>query len=255
MTIRQNVPNGAPCWIDLMSTDTEKARSFYGELFGWAAGDPNPEFGGYANFSKGGEPVAGLMAAQPNMGTPDVWAVYLAVTDAAATVKAAKDNGGEVYADAMAVGDLGVMAVVADAGGAAVGMWQPGQHRGGVVATAGAPCHFELHARDYDTSVAFYEKVFGWKPETMSDTTEFRYTVLNVAEGENAGIMDASQFLGEGVPAHWDVYFAVEDADKALETVARLGGSMVLPAESTPYGRIAEAADPTGAHFKLRADC
>ena len=32
MTIRQNVPNGAPCWIDLMSSDTDKSRAFYGEL-------------------------------------------------------------------------------------------------------------------------------------------------------------------------------------------------------------------------------
>jgi hypothetical protein len=26
-----------------------------------------------------------------------------------------------------------------------------------------------------------------------------------------------------------------------------------MPAEDTPYGRLAEAADPTGAHFKLVA--
>ena len=24
--------NGAPCWIDLMTSDTEKAKAFYGEL-------------------------------------------------------------------------------------------------------------------------------------------------------------------------------------------------------------------------------
>jgi predicted enzyme related to lactoylglutathione lyase len=118
-----------------------------------------------------------------------------------------------------------------------------------------APCHFELHTRDYDATVAFYEKVFGWKPEPVSDTPEFRYTVLNVADGENAGIMDSSGFLPEGVPAHWSVYFAVEDVDKALATVETLGGTIVLAAEDTPYGRIASAADSTGATFKLRADC
>ena len=55
MTIRQNVPNGAPCWIDLMSSDTDKSRAFYGELFGWTADEPNEEFGGYINFRLDGE--------------------------------------------------------------------------------------------------------------------------------------------------------------------------------------------------------
>lgn len=255
MTIRENVPAGAPCWIDLMSSDTEKSRAFYGELFGWTAGAGNPEFGGYANFSKDGEPVAGLMVAQPGQGPGDVWSVYLAVADAAATVQAARDNGGAVHVDAMPVGDLGVMAVVADTGGAVIGMWQPGTHRGGLVGTGGAPCHFELHTRDYEAAVAFYKTVFGWEPETASDSPELRYTVLNVGDGENAGIMDAAAFLPEGVPAHWAVYFAVDDVDKALAQVAQLGGTTVQPAEDTPYGRLAAAADSTGATFRLRGDC
>ncbi|MEO5680962.1 MAG: VOC family protein [Acidimicrobiales bacterium] len=254
MTIRENVPAGAPCWVDLMSSDTDKSRAFYGELFGWTADAGNPEFGGYANFFKDGERVAGLMATPPGQGPGDVWSVYLAVADAAATLHAARDNGGGVIVDAMPVGDLGVMAVVADAGGAAIGLWQPGTHRGGLVGTGGAPCHFELHTRDYEAAVAFYTIVFGWQPETASDSAELRYTVLNVGDGENAGILDAAAFLPKGVPAHWDVYFAVDDVDKALAQVAGLGGATVQPAEDTPYGRLAAAADSTGATFRLRAD-
>jgi uncharacterized protein len=65
--------------------------------------------------------------------------------------------------------------------------------------------------------------------------------------------MDASGFLPEGVPAHWVVYFGTEDADATLAKITSLGGSVVMPAEDTPYGRLAEAADPTGVHFKLVA--
>lgn len=254
MAIRENVPMGAPCWVELMSSDAETSKAFYGELFGWTATTAGPEYGGYTTFFNGGDPVAGLMQAQPGQGPGDVWSVYLAVEDAAATVQAARDNGGEVYVEAMPVGELGVMAMVADAGGAAVGVWQPGQHRGGLVGSAGAPCHFELHTRDYDATVAFYENVFGWKTEPVSDTPQFRYTLLNVGDGENAGIMDASGFLTEGVPAHWSVYFAVDAVDETLVKVAALGGSTVLPPEDTPYGRLATAADATGAVFKLRGD-
>jgi predicted enzyme related to lactoylglutathione lyase len=39
--------------------------------------------------------------------------------------------------------------------------------------------------------------------------------------------------------------------DARLARAVELGGSVVMPAEDTPYGRIATAADPTGAQFKL----
>jgi predicted enzyme related to lactoylglutathione lyase len=252
MTIRQNVPNGAPCWVDLMSSDPAKSTAFYGDLFGWVAEEPNADFGGYTNFVKDGDRVAGLMQAQPDMGASDVWSVYLSVDDAAATVEAARAAGSGVLDEPMAVGDLGTMAVVTDPGGAVIGMWQPGTHRGGLFAADGAPCHVELHTRDYDASVAFYESVFGWKSEPVGDTPDFRYTLLDIADGENAGIMDASGFLPDGVPAHWAVYFSVTDVDATLAKVATLGGATVMPGEDTPYGRLATAADATGAMFKLR---
>jgi predicted enzyme related to lactoylglutathione lyase len=155
---------------------------------------------------------------------------------------------------AMPVGDLGTMGMVADPGGAAIGVWQPGQHKGfGVVAEAGAPGWFEVYTRDYEATIAFYRDVFGWETQTVGDTPEFRYTLAQRGPDQLAGIMDGSGFLPEGVPAHWVVYFGTEDADATLAKITSLGGSVVMPAEDTPYGRLAEAADPTGVHFKLVA--
>ena len=87
----------------------------------------------------------------------------------------------------------------------------------------------------------------------MSDTPEFRYTTLGKDEDALAGIMDATEFMPEGAPAAWSIYFEVEDTDAALEQVVELGGKIVRPAEDTPYGRLAQAADPTGTLFKLVA--
>ncbi len=252
MTIRHNPPTGAPCWVDLISSDTEKSKAFYSELFGWVAEEPSEEHGGYLNFQKDGDRVAGLMTAQEE-GMPDVWSVYLAVDDAEKTVAAAKEASAQVFVDAMPVAELGTMAVVADPGGAVIGMWQPGEHRGGLFAAEGAPCHCELHTRDYDASVAFYDDVFGWAPQTVSDEPGFRYTLLDVGDGFGAGIMDATAFLPDGAPNHWSVYFAVPDVDKALARIAELGGTTIVGGEDTPYGRLATAADSTGAVFKLRA--
>jgi len=250
MTIRQNPPAGAPCWVDLMSSDVEAATAFYGELFGWT-GSINAEFGGYVTFALDGEGVAGLMLADPQAPARNVWNVYLHAPDIAATVAAARANGGGVHVDVMPVGDLGSMAFVTDPGQAAVGLWQPGLHRGGVVGKDNAPCHFELATRDYDAVLPFYKALFGWDPEAIAG--EMRYAVQRIADGEHAAIMDAASFLPEGVPAHWAVYFAVDDVDKALAKVESLGGSSVQPPMDTPYGRLATAADSLGSVFKLRA--
>ena len=254
MPQRESAPIGAPCWIELYTSDTDKARAFYGELFGWTSEEAGEEYGGYINFSKGGLTVAGCMRNDGQAGMPDVWSVYLATDDAEKTAATAAENGGQVLVPPMAVGELGTMAVVTDAGQAAIGIWQPGVHRGfQVVAEPGAPSWFELHTRDYDASVRFYRDVFKWDTNVVSDTPEFRYTTLGEGESQQAGIMDASAFLPDGVPAHWSIYFGVEDTDAALKRIVDLGGSVVQPAEDTPYGRLAQATDPTGTLFKLVA--
>jgi predicted enzyme related to lactoylglutathione lyase len=68
-----------------------------------------------------------------------------------------------------------------------------------------------------------------------------------------AGIMDSSAFLPEGVPAHWAVYLRVADTDAAVKTAVELGGALIMPAEDTPYGRVAMLSDPTGGHFRVVA--
>jgi len=243
---------GAPCWIDLFTSDPDKSRSFYGELFGWTSEDAGEEYGGYINFSKDGLRVAGCMRNDGQSGMPDVWSVYLATDDAKGATDAAAANGGQVILPAMDVMELGVMAMVADPGGAAVGIWQPGLHSGfDIQGEPGTPAWFELHTRDYDASVEFYRQVFHWDTHVAADTPGFRYTTLGEGEGGAAGIMDATGFLPEGVPAHWLIYFRVEDADAALAKAVELGGTITQPAEDTPYGRLAQVSDPTGATFKL----
>lgn len=252
MPTRDTAPLGAPCWIDLSTTDVAGSREFYARLLGWTAEEPSEEFGGYWMFTRDGVPVAGGMASRPGEGVPDVWTVYLATDDAAKTIEAVTAHGGQVHVPAMPIAGLGTMAVVADPGGAAVGLWEPGQFHGfTVLAEPGTPGWFELLTRDYQATVAFYREAFRWDAHTMSDTDEFRYTTLGSGESMAAGIMDATGFLPEGAPAHWSVYFAVDDADAAVARVTDLGGSVTQPAEDTPYGRIAVVADPAGAAFKL----
>ena len=58
MTTRNAAPLGAPCWIDLNTSDLDRAVRFYGELFGWTAEDAGEDYGHYHNLSKDGALVA-----------------------------------------------------------------------------------------------------------------------------------------------------------------------------------------------------
>jgi predicted enzyme related to lactoylglutathione lyase len=254
MPTRTTAPVGAPCWIELTTSDSDRSRAFYSQVFGWTAEEPNAEFGGYFNFVKDGVPIAGAMASQPGGGLSDVWSIYLNSPDADATTRLASEHGGAVHVPVMEVADIGRMAFVGDVGGAAIGVWQPGTFNGfGVFGDPNTPAWFELQTRNWRAALEFYRDVFHWTIVEQSDTPEFRYAMLVSGDAQLAGVMDASAFLPDGVPAYWSVYFGVDDADATLDKIARLGGQIVEAAEDTPYGRLATAADPTGARFKLVA--
>jgi uncharacterized protein len=255
MPTRDRAPLGSPCWVDLWTSDVEGSRAFYGDLFGWEAGDPSPEFGGYFMFLRDGVPVAGGMGDMGDMPATDTWQIYLDTPDLAVTLAAAQAAGAQVIGESTPIDDLGVLAVLADPTGAVVGAWQAGTFPGyTVVGEHGSPSWSELWTSDHGAAVDFYRTVFRWDANAVGDTDEFRYTTMRDpdGDGELAGIMDASSFLPEGVGSHWSIYWEVDDADAALARVTSLGGSVVAAVEDTPYGRLATAADPSGASFRMR---
>ena len=248
------IPVGAPCWIDLLTSDVEKSKEFYTALFGWSyeVGDQD-KYGGYAMAFKDGKSVAGLMPNPENgQGSPDMWTTYFRVENIAESMETAKNAGAIAYMDPMEVPAQGKMAMLGDPGGASIGMWEFGGHTGfSAHEESGAAAWHELHTKDYNAAVHFYTDVFGLKASVMSDTPEFRYTNLVDGDKERAGIMDASTFLPPEVPSSWHIYFQIDNVDSTIATALTLGATVINPAEDSPYGRIAGLTDCTGAMFKL----
>jgi uncharacterized protein len=256
MTTRDKAPLGAPCWADLWTSDVEGAGKFYGEVFGWEAQEGSPEFGGYFMFTRDGVPVAGGMGDMgPDMPANNTWKVYLDTADIEQTVAAASAAGATILVPATPVADLGTQTVLLDPKGAHLGAWQAGTFPGfSVLGEHGAPSWFELHTPDHAGALDFYRTVFHWETDLVGDSDEFRYATMRdpSGEGELAGVMDATAWLGEGEPAYWSIYWEVDDPKATVARVTELGGALVAPVEDTPYGQLAVVTDPFGAQFKLR---
>jgi hypothetical protein len=240
-----------PVWIDLASTDTAAAGTFYSKLFGWEVTvNPDPQYGGYAMATLDGKDVAGIGPKQsPDM--PAAWSVYIGTSDADAVVTHILAAGGTVIAAPFAVGDQGRMAVFRDNVGAFISAWQPDAMPG---FQAGAPGTFawaELSARGLDRAAAFYESAFGWKahPTQMLDGSE--YIEFQAGAQSIAGAMEMPAMVPAEVPSYWMAYFGVADVDTAFGAALGLGGHEMLAPRDFAGGRLAIVSDPEGAVFGL----
>jgi predicted enzyme related to lactoylglutathione lyase len=249
---------GTPCWIDLSTPDQVAAADFYGALFGWSVEEgENPEAtGGYRVARKDGKGVGGVMKTMEE-GQPPAWMTYISVSDVDETTAKAREAGGAVLAEPMTVLDYGRMAVVADPTGAVVGLWQPGTNRGAeLVNEPGSMSWNELNTRDPDAAKAFYGAVFGWEFEDLEFEGMGPYVNVRRDGGDEAmaGMLDMnSRGIPDEVPSHWQVYFAVDDADETVGVAEENGGHLGFGPFDIPAGRFAIVSDPFGAHFAVIA--
>ncbi|MBK5221218.1 MAG: VOC family protein [Thermoleophilia bacterium] len=253
MSERTSYAAGTPNWVDLSTPDPEAAKAFYGPLFGWSFdGGENPEAtGGYLSAMLGEQPVGGVMKIMQE-GQPPAWSSYISVEDAEATMAAVKEAGGTVAIEPMDVLDIGRMGFFIDPTGAFCGIWQPLTFKGaGLVNEPGAFSWNELGTRDPDAAKAFYGAVFGWGFEDHDMGDMGTYTEWKLGEDSIGGMMDVTGRLPDEIPAHWLVYFAVENTDAAVEQVKSLGGDVRFGPIDIPAGRFAIVADPFGAVFAV----
>ncbi|MEZ5381557.1 MAG: VOC family protein [Microthrixaceae bacterium] len=244
-----------PSWVDLATPDTDAARAFYGELFGWTFAEDETGETDYIMCSKNGHSAAGMMTLSEEMaasGMPPVWTSYVTVTNLDDAVGKVEGAGGTVMQGDIPVMEAGRMAVVADPAGAVICLWEAKEHIGcEVVNEHGALTWNELMTPDPAAVAPFYGEVFGWTAQVMPMPSG-EYTVFFVEGGNEQGIAGAMVPPMEGMPPFWGVYFHVDDAVATVETARGLGAQVMM--EATPMegvGTLASMADPTGAMFSV----
>jgi uncharacterized protein len=232
MRIRGFAP-ATPCWMELASIDPGRDREFYAALFGWeGVGD---------RFRLDGRAVAGLTRARD--GRPAGWLTYLAAPDLSLALEQVAAAGGRCLswpADRRG----GRSAVVADRGGAALGLWEADDFVG--AQSAGEPGTMawpELLTDDPTTAEAFYRQAFGWMLRADGRWGEW----LTPAHDAMAGLVPG------GRPARWRAAVQVADCGAAVDACLELGGRVVAGPEPMSLGSYAELADPFGAAFAVAA--
>lgn len=256
MPIRDSYPPGMPCWVDLGTTDPAAARTFYADLFGWTADvDPRPEAGGYGQFMKDGQTVAGVGPLMAE-GQPTAWAHYIASTDVDASAAAVTEHGGTVLMPPFDVLDAGRMTMFSDPEGAVSGIWQANRHPGaGLVTEPGAWNMSTLATRDAERAATFYEPVFGWKvlrdPE-WGDHWELAERIGTPDQDAIASLADLNEGFPPQVPAHWQVCFMVADAEGTIARATEAGATTHGPLIEMPMNlKMGGLADPQGAQFAI----
>ncbi len=244
---------GTPNWVDLQTTDQSAAKQFYSSLFDWSYDDnPMPQGGVYSMATVNGETVAAIAPMPPGApeGRPPMWNTYIAVDDVDAAVEQVGPAGGQVLMGPVDVGEAGRMAFVADPTGPAVGLWQANRHIGAaLVSEPGALFWNELITDKPDSALAFYEAVLGLTHSTMEMAPGQNYTLLKVGGTDVGGCTEPPM---PGVPNHWHVYFAVNDAEATVATATGAGGqTLVEPFDIPSVGRCAVLTDPQGAVFSV----
>jgi len=115
--------HGAFSWNELMTTDVNAAKTFYGELFGWALEDLKTCDMGYTMARAGDKEVAGIMAMPPEVGEmPPTWGAYVTVDDVDASAKQAEALGGKIMLAPRDIPDVGRFCVICDPQGAALAL-------------------------------------------------------------------------------------------------------------------------------------
>jgi predicted enzyme related to lactoylglutathione lyase len=118
---------------------------------------------------------------------------------------------------------------------------------------AGSFCWVELATTDQNAARAFYTSLFGWSVVDNPIGPDDFYSIFKLS-GRDTGAAYSmrKEQRAQGVPAHWMVYVAVENADESVAKAAQAGGTVLTPAfDVMDVGRMAVIQDPTGATFSL----
>jgi len=235
---------GRPVWHDLVTSDLEAAKRFYGGLLGWTFQDFEVKEGRYALASLEGKPIAGVLQPAKREVNVSQWVTYFSVDDVDAAAAAGTQAGAKVVVPPRDIAKQGRAALLVDPQGAPVAV---ARLKGGDPAPAPPPLSgwlwVDLWTPDPAASSSFYRALLGLQPEIV-DMGGAPYTVLTRGDRPYAGMIRIPQ---PDIRPNWLPIVRVADARAVAGRALELGGRVLLaPRPEIREGKAAIVADPTG---------
>jgi predicted enzyme related to lactoylglutathione lyase len=238
-------------WYDLMTTDIEGVKNFYGGLFGWKFEDVGTDDVPYTIIKHNGTAIGGIFALDKSRSKAanSQWISFLSVENMESAVEYVKKNNGKIYTEPFDLPDRGKIAVAIDPTDAVVAL---------VKSSSGDtkdddPVYnewlwTELWTDDVDASLNFYNGMFGYENKIYMTQADTKYYVMRNEDEGRAGVV---KIMLDGVKPNWMPYIAIKDPSKIIERVEELGGKIILDQEGIAGNRAAIIADPSGGVFTV----
>jgi hypothetical protein len=241
-------------WHELLTTDLQGSRSYYGELFGWSYKEIYRGHGeDYLVFGKDGEDLGGFVAVDGADGETSRWLPYVTVESADEAAQNTGKLGGKVLTPPRDVRGFGRSAVLEDPAGARVAVLSDGDPEEDLYEGPPRPGTFvwnDALSRDPQKAALFYCGLVGWMLFSMELENQGQYLLLRRGEVNEGGLILKPE-SAEG-PSTWLPYVAVENLEKECDRAVQLGGSMAVPpTDLHGAGHYAVTADPSGALLAL----
>ncbi len=239
-------------WHNLITPNSNLARGFYGELFGW-------EFelrdgGRYSVIKHEGRNIGGILDTSKDRkrrAKRAHWMSAMSVPSLEDSLQAVESAGGAQLEAPIDVEGVGRVVTVQDSEGAMFHLLAPER---GDPPDAEPPVHtwlwHELLAKRPKRALDFYASAFGYAVKPLENVSDASYRVLWSIGQPRAGVI---QNPFEQTPSAWIPYIRVADPAAAAARAESLGGRVIVrPDPTIRDGRLAVIVDPTGAPLALQ---
>jgi predicted enzyme related to lactoylglutathione lyase len=239
-------------WFDYMTNEPAKAQALFAALLGWSTRTYTlPPRGDLHTRIVTGEHESG--AYRPALPKAAIfrysepytrWLPHFQVASIHDSIYKVRNLGGSIHVESHPVGDLGLLAIVADPCGATFGLWQPNAPADtpGWTGTPNTFCWAELYTPNVITAATFYKPVCGVSM-TKTDMPDGRPYFMFEHDGQpRAGARHPMPDTLEG----WFAWVSVANLEHTVARALQLGATAPVHG-----GGIALIIDPYGAMLGL----
>jgi predicted enzyme related to lactoylglutathione lyase len=244
------IHNGKLVWVDLVTTDPQKAVKFYSSVFDWQAhtfADEN-----YIELTHNGDVISSVVRYDDDDAKDGDarWLVSISVPDVDVATQNAVESGGTVLEAATDLPDRGRYSVISDPQGAILMLLRAtGGDPAGDTQSLNEWAWAELWTNDTEAAVDFYHALAGYDVMRFPDADGGERILLGTEGKARATVV---LLPWDDVEPNWIPYIPVTSAADTLQRIIDAGGTVLEKSGDDESVTVAIVMGPTGGVFAIQ---